>query len=142
MPKNLKTPKIPEEKKYQGVIDDGTREIPLVNKFGKLICNIYTATFEKDWALMKSVETELKKRINAIFDMDEADDIFAKRSPFSSVGGRFFCENVIEGIGNIITEAVEDELRLSAQRTSKYLEDIQPTAPEVSGDAGTATADA
>ena len=28
-------------KDLKGVIDDGTREIPLVNKFGKLICNIY-----------------------------------------------------------------------------------------------------
>ena len=24
----------------RGVVDDGTREIPLVNKFGKLICNV------------------------------------------------------------------------------------------------------
>ena len=28
-------------KAYKGIVDDGTREIPIVNKFGKLICNIY-----------------------------------------------------------------------------------------------------
>ncbi len=28
-------------KEYKGIIDDGTREIPIFNKFGKLICNIY-----------------------------------------------------------------------------------------------------
>lgn len=164
-------------KEYKGVIDDGTREIPLVNKFGKLICNIYirpadlsildrynqltadfkdiveplktldikndgTAAFDDDWRVLKSVEDELKKRINALFDMDEADNIFAKRSPFSSVGGKFFCESVIEVIGDIIVEAVEDEMKLSKQRTDKYLSDIQPTTPEVSGDDRTVTADA
>lgn len=165
-------------KEYKGVIDDGTREIPLVNKFGKLICNIYirpadlsildrynqlaadfkdivkpleklnierdgTAAFDADWQILKSVEDELKRRINALFDMDEANDIFAKRNPFSSVGGKFFCESVIEVIGGIITEAVEDEMKLSKQRTDKYLADIQPTtAPEVNGNDRAVTADA
>ena len=165
-------------KAYKGIVDDGTREIPIVNNFGKLICNIYirpadisildrynqltadfseiveplknlsikndgTAAFDEDWAVLKSVEGELKKRINALFDMDEADEIFAKRSPFSSVGGRFFCENVIEAIGGVIAEAVEDEMERSKRRTDKYLSDIQPTAtPEVNGDDRTAAADA
>lgn len=159
-------------KQIKGVIDDGTREIPLVNKFGKLICNIYirpadvsildryqqlttdfqtiveplkdldinndgTSSFEEDWKIMKDVEAELKKRINILFDMDEADDIFAKRNPFSSVGGRFFCESVIEVIGNIIADAVEEEMELSKKRMDKYLEDIQP---EVDGDDRTVTA--
>ena len=175
----------------RGIIDDGTREIPLVNKFGKLICNIYirpadisildrykalavdfkdivaplkalniksdgSATFDEEWAVMKSVEVELKKRINALFDMDEADAIFEKRSPFSSVGGKFFCETVVEVIGGIITEAVAEEMELSKQRTDKYLNDlteevnqtvdqhinnVQPMIREVSGDDGTTTAD-
>ena len=164
-------------KAYKGIVDDGTREIPIVNKFGKLICNIYirpadlsildrynqltadfgsiveplrnlslkndgSAAFDEDWAVLKSVEAELKQRINALFDMDEADEIFAKRSPFSSVGGKFFCENVIEAIGGVIVEAVEDEMALSKSRTDKYLSDIQPTTtPEVNGDDRTVTAD-
>jgi len=165
-------------KEYKGIIDDGTREIPLVNKFGKLICKIYirpadlsildrynqltadfssiveplkkldikndgTAAFDADWQVLKSVEAELKQRINALFDMDEADEIFAKRNPFSSVGGKFFCESVIEVIGGIIVEAVEDEMALSKSRTDKYLSDMQPTAePEVNGNDRTAPADA
>lgn len=164
-------------KEYKAVIDDGTREIPLVNKFGKLICKIYirpadisildryedltkdfaslveplkkmelnadgTAAFEKDWQILKGVESELKNRINALFDMEEADDIFAKRNPFSSVGGKFFCESVIEVIGGVISEAVEDELKLSQERTAKYLDDIQSKPQiEVVKNAGTAPAD-
>ena len=166
-----------ETKNMRGVIDDGTREIPLVNKFGKLICKIYirpadlsildrykaltadfagivgplkdlkiktdgTVTFDEEWAVMKSVEAELKRRINALFDMEEADAIFEKRNPFSSVGGKFFCESVIETIGNVIADAVEEEMELSRKRTEKYLADIQPVNREVSGDDRTATADA
>ena len=162
-------------KEYKGIIDDGTREIPLVNKFGKLICNIYirpadisildryealtkdfadivkplkkldinadgTAEFEKDWAALKEVENELKRRINDLFDMEEADAIFAKRNPFSSVGGKFFCESVIEVIGGVISEAVEDELKLSQKRTEKYLHDVQPLH-EVTDDDRTAPTD-
>ena len=163
-------------KELRGIIDDGTREIPLVNKFGKLICNIYirpadisildrynalaadfkdiveplkginikndgSATFDEEWAIMKSVEAELKARINALFDMEEADEIFKNRSPFSSVGGKFFCESVIEVIGEIITEAVKEEMALSKERTDKWLSDIQAANPEVNDDVRTATAD-
>lgn len=163
-------------KELRGIIDDGTREIPLVNKFGKLICNIYirpadisildrynalaadfkdiveplkdinikndgSAAFDEEWAIMKSVEAELKARINALFDMEEADEIFKNRSPFSSVGGKFFCESVIEVIGEIITEAVKEEMALSKERTDKWLSDIQAANPEVNDDVRTATAD-
>ena len=156
-------------KEYKGIIDDGTREIPLYNNFGKLICRIHirpadfsildryndlskdldkvlaplkdidikndgTAKFDKDWQVVKKVEAELMRRINALFDMDEAEDIFATRNPFSSVGGRFFCLNVISAIGEIITEAVNDEMELSRQRTDLYLDDIQPEDREVGGD--------
>jgi hypothetical protein len=147
-------------KNYQAVIDDGTREIPIKNKFGKLICNIYirpadisilerynkltddfeeivkplqsvninpdgTAKFEEEWAAIKAAENELKKRINAVFDMEEADEIFKTRNPFSSVNGKFFCENVLEVIGNIITESIEDAFEESEKRTEKYLKDLR-----------------
>ena len=148
------------EKIYQAVIDDGTREIPIKNKFGKLICNIYirpsdisildryekfvnelpgiikpvqelnvkadgTVEFEEEWAAMKEAEKEFKARLNEVFDMEEADDIFRTRNPFSSVGGKFFCESVVEVIGNLITDAVEDEIALTQNRTEKYLKDIK-----------------
>lgn len=166
-----------ENKKLVGVIDDGTKEIPLVNTFGKLICKIHirpgdlsildrynqleadfstivdplkdmdiksdgTASFEEDWKIMKEVEAELKKRINALFDMDEADEIFAKRNPFSSVNGKFYCESVIEVIGNIITDTIEEEMKLSRERTDKYLADIEPNTPEVNGNVRAITTDA
>lgn len=156
--------------KLQGVVDDGTRKIPIVNKFGKLICNVYirpadlsiidrynemmkdfdeivkplsnigikndgTAQFEDDWKILKDVETELKRRIDILFDMEEADEIFAKRNPFSSVGGEFFCAKVLKALEDVIVRAIEKEAELSAKRTSKYLT-AEPENPEVKDDAG------
>lgn len=157
----------------KGIIDDGTREIPIENKFGKLICNIYirpgdlsiidrynevikelpdivkpledlsikndgTAAADAEWEVIKQVEEKLYEMLDYLFDMDEAADIFAKRNPFSSVNGRFFCELVIEAIGGIIEKAITKEAEKTQRRTDKYLNDLKgaQTQPEVSGDAG------
>lgn len=148
------------EKNYVGIIDDGTREIPIKNKFGKLICNIYirpadisildryqrltddfediikplqtvninpdgTAAFEEEWDALKKAEDVLKKRLNEVFDMEEADEIFKTRNPFSSINGKFFCESVIEVIGNLITDSIEEAYEESEKRMEKYLKDIK-----------------
>lgn len=162
-------------KVLHGIIDDGTREIPLVNKFGKPICKVYirpadfsivdrykrlmkdfntvveplselsirndgTAEFDKDWAVLKEVETNLKAKINELFDMDEADEIFAKRNPFSTVGGEFFCTKVLTALGEIIAEAIEEEAALSRKRMDKYLNDIPSVeVPENVGDTAEST---
>lgn len=157
-------------------LDDGTKEITLVNNFGKTICKLHirtgdvsiydryqalmadfdsivkplvniglegdgTASFDKDWATLKKVEGALKQKINELFDMDEADEIFAKRNPFSSIGGQFFVEKVLDTLGVVIARAVEEEARLSQKRTAKYLKDTKAQKLEVTKDAGTTTAD-
>lgn len=162
------------------IIDDGTREIRLVNKFGKEICKIHirpadfsiidrynalmvdfdniieplkkmslkndgTAAFERDWLDLKRIEDALKDRINELFDMDEADAIFAKRNPFSSVNGTFYCVQVLTALQTLIADAVAEETEKSEKRMSKYLDDIElpltpATAPatEESANAGPA----
>lgn len=85
-----------------------------------------TAQFGEDWEKLKSVEAEVKNRFNHLFDMDEADDIFKTRNPFSSVSGRFFCARVLDAIGQIITEAINKEAELSKKRTAKYLTKENP----------------
>ncbi len=160
----------------RAVVDDGTREIPIVNKFGKTICKVYfrpadysiidrynelvkefdtlveplkdisikndgTAVFEKDWEILKNVENVVKQKLNELFDMEEADEIFAKRNAFSSVGGEFFCLHVINALGDVITTAISNEAKLSKKRMDKYLADIEPiSVPEVNDNAG-ATSD-
>lgn len=164
-----------QEHKSVVVVDDGTREYPIVNKYGKEICRIHfrpadfsiidrynalmvsfdqlveplkglslnsdgTAAFDQDWQVLKQVEGRLKDKFNELFDMDEADEIFATRNPFSSVGGRFFCLNVLNALQTVVTTAVEEEAKLSQQRMAKYLADIESEKPaaEESTDAGAA----
>ena len=84
-----------------------------------------TVEFEKDWAKVKRVESLLIQKINALFDMDDATELFATRNPFSSVGGKFFIENVLEVLGRVVGQAVEEEAKLAHARTEKYLNDIE-----------------
>ena len=160
MSEHTKVVKFDNNTQVKGVIDDGTREIPIENRFGKLICKIYirpgdlsiidrynkvikdlpgiikplkdlsikndgTASLDKDWEALKQVEEELYKQLNYLFDMDEAADIFATRNPFSAIRGRFFCESIIEVIGNIISEAITEEAERVERRTNKYLNDLK-----------------
>lgn len=166
--KKLKTVQTTEA--LQGVIDDGTKEITLVNKYGELICKVHirpsdlsiidrykdfekdfdkiveplksldikndgTALFEKDWKILKSVEITLVQRINNLFDIDNAAEIFAKRNPFSSVGGEFFCAKVLHALEDLVVRAINEEAQLSNERTAKYLSDL-PENSEVNADAG------
>ena len=86
-----------------------------------------TASFDQDWETLKGVEGELKRKINDLFDMDGADELFAKRNPFSSIGGEFFVEKVLTVLGAAIAQAVEDEAKLSQKRVAKYLKDTGVT---------------
>lgn len=141
-------------------IDDGTREVPILNKFGQMICKIHfrpadlslfdryknladdfariiaplaeinigndgSASTESDWAVLKSVEANLKNRLNLLLDSDDADLIFEKRNPFSSVGGEFFCAKVLAAIGSIIKAAFDEEATMSNERVGKYLSDLE-----------------
>lgn len=152
------------------MLEDGTKEITLVNPFGKVICKLHIRTgdigiydrykalmanfdsiirpladvdinltgeaaIEDKWEIVKKVEDNLKQRINELFDMDEADALFATRKPFASVNGHFFVENVLTVLGQVIASAIDEEAKLSAERVRKHLEDIE----DVNGDAGAAT---
>ena len=158
--------------KNVAVIDDGTWEIPVKNKFGMEICKIYfrpadlsiidrynnmmegfdqmieplknlslnndgTATFEKDWQVLKQVEEDLKDKINKLFGMQDADKLFENGSPFSAVIGAFYCLHVLNALIAVVNAAIEDEAKLSQKRMAKYLTDIeQPKKAGVSSNAG------
>lgn len=164
------------DKPLSVTVDDGTQEITIKNKYGKVICNIYirptdlsildryekfqsdfekiveplqnisierdgTASFEKDWEVIKSVEAEIKKRFNDLFDMDEADDIFATRNAFASVHGNFYCFNVLNALGGVIVDAIntESDRVAHSEKVNKYLTPPADTTEDDAGDAGVFT---
>lgn len=141
------------------VIDDGTRELLLVNQFGQEICKLHirtndysildrydqmmktlpeivkplenlnikndgTSDFDEDWKRIKSVEDALIQRLGEFFDTDEIRLVFAKRNAFSSVGGTFFVENVLNALGEEMARVITEETKKSTKRMSKYLSDL------------------
>ena len=141
------------------VLDDGTREILVTNKFGEEICKIHirggdlsildrykelmddfdkiveplsniklqndgTTSFDDDWAVVKQVQSDLIDRINALFDMKDAGKLFEKRNAFSTVGGVFYAERVLNMLGEIVGREIEEESKKSAKRIEKYTKDV------------------
>lgn len=154
------------------MLDDGTKEITLVNPYGKVICKLHirpgdvtiydrykalmkdfdsiikplsdmdikndgTPDFDEDWERLKRVESNIKQKINELFDTDDADALFATRSPFSSVNGAFFVENVLTVLGQVIGQAIEEEAKLAQKRVEKHLSDLNDK--DVTPDAGAAS---
>lgn len=83
-----------------------------------------TAAFDKDWVTLKKVESDVIEKIAGLFGMDDAKGIFAERNAFSSIGGEFYCSRVLNALQQAVTEAVEQEAKLSEKRMAKYLDDI------------------
>ena len=156
------------EKRHVVIIDDGTKEIPVLNKFGQEICKIYfrpsdmsiidrynslmtdfdklveplknlslkndgTAAFDQDWQVLKGVEKELIAKINELFDMSDADKLFATRNPFSAVHGQFYCLHVLQALESVVSDAIEEEAKLSSQRMAKYLADVEQSEVTAEG---------
>lgn len=152
-------------------LDDGTKEITVVNPYGQVICKLHfrpgdvsiydrykalmddfdsimqpmadigvnndgTANSDAEWAVLKQVEDEIKKRINALLDSNDADGLFATRSPFSSVNGVFYVENVLTVLGKIIAQTITEESKMSQDRVKKHLADL---GKDVTVDAGATT---
>lgn len=80
-----------------------------------------TAEDDADIRVLHEVDIAFRKKLNELLDTDEADLIFRTRNPFSSVGGRFFAEHVLDAIGGVIGETIEEERKASAERMAKYL---------------------
>lgn len=141
----------------QIIIDDGTREYSIVNKFGKPICTLHfrpsdisiaeryremregfadivkpltefdiqadgTGADDATMNALHEADMKLRNALEQLLDSDDASDVFKSRNPFSSVGGKFFCEIVLDAIGGIVEDVMAEEVEESRKRTSKYIE--------------------
>ena len=85
------------------------------------------------WETLKKAEAEVIRKFNELFDTDDLGEAFKTRSAFSSIGGKFFCEVLLDAIGGVIAEEFAKEAEATRARIEKYL----PTAEEQT-DAGAA----
>lgn len=78
-------------------------------------------TAESDFEGLKNAETELFKAINYIFDSEDmAQAFFGNMHPFSPINGKFYCENVLEAIGQYIAGYFNKETEKINRRLKKY----------------------
>ena len=70
---------------------------------------------------LREAEKRLIEGLEKVTDSKDLKNIFKTRAPFSSIKGHFFCENVMQAIGDIINTAVAEEVEASNERMKKYL---------------------
>lgn len=93
-----------------------------------------TATDEAGITALHESDRLLRAALSELLDSKDIGDIFRTRSPFSSVGGKFFCENVIDMLGSIISSVLEEEAEASRKRTAKYIEEDSNAAGQPAAD--------
>lgn len=104
-------------KKAQSKINDAVKALNNVK-----IKSDGTAESDLDTELLNRAEAEVRKQINYIFNDDVCSDLFKVSNPFSPVGGRFFAENVIELLVNIINHEMTVQ---QEEHIRKYTDDLE-----------------
>lgn len=84
-----------------------------------------TSSVEEDWKVIKSVEKAFIDRINAIFDSQDAENLFVNRNAFSTINGAFYIEKVIEALGNVVAQEMNEEQNKSKKRLEKYTKGLE-----------------
>lgn len=153
------------EKKFlkEIIIDDGSIEIPIRNRYGTELGKFYFiptdldiinrynhfvehfdeiiepithvdidsdgATEEADEAatnILNTATERLGAAIDKLFNAEGASSVlFARCNPFTPVGGVFFVEHAIEGIGKCIEAYFDEELKASQKRIEKYTHGVR-----------------
>lgn len=81
-----------------------------------------TAATDAGINALREADQNLRAAFGELLDSKDIGDIFRTRSPFSSVGGQFFCERVTDMLNGIISGVLAEEAEASRKRTAKYIE--------------------
>ena len=136
-------------------VDDGSRRVPIHNAQGEEIgsfvfhptdvgiiqrYNDMVARFDGitaplsglddgDAAGMEAALREAERRlcdaVNELFGGDVAGAFFGRMHPFSPVGGRFYCEAVLQAVGEYISGQFDAETARFSSRTEKYTRAVE-----------------
>ncbi len=75
---------------------------------------------EKRLEAMNEARDRLNNAVNELFGADCAGAFFGTIHPFSPVEGKFYCEVVLESVGQYISEQFKKETEKVSQRVEKY----------------------
>ena len=82
-----------------------------------------TAESDAGIEAIRKADAAFRGKLQELLDSDDMGEVFKQRNPFSSVGGRFFCEVVLDALGGIIGDVMAEEAEASRKRTAKYIEE-------------------
>lgn len=69
---------------------------------------------------LNTVKDRLFETMDYLFNSNVSEAFFSKINPFTIIGGYFYCEKVLEAIGQFITQRLNVEVKHLNERTAKY----------------------
>ena len=70
--------------------------------------------------ILNEVEANLFDLVDYLFDGNAAEAFFGKMHAFSPVDGKFYCENVLNAVGEFISRKFDAEIKKMNARIDKY----------------------
>ena len=77
-------------------------------------------TNNAEFSALKEAENRLYDACDKLFGGNMSEAFFGSMHPFSPIGGRFYCENVLEAVGNYISRQFAREVKKVDSRVLKY----------------------
>ena len=75
---------------------------------------------EESIEILNKVEANLFELVDYLFDGNMAEAFFGKMNAFSPIDGKFYCENVLNAVGEFISRKFDSEINKISARVSKY----------------------
>ena len=80
---------------------------------------------EKEGAYVAEFTKTMRKIFNDIFNSDVYDIIFDGQSPFCIVGQKYLFEEVLDGLINIMQQAIDKYTKENDKKMRVYLKDVE-----------------
>lgn len=80
---------------------------------------------DEDVAALKEAEKRLDEMIDYLFGGNASEAFFGSVNPFSPIDGTFYCINVLDKVGDFITNAMNAEVEKQNERVGKYTDNYK-----------------
>lgn len=105
----------------------------LMNEYAEIVKPLASLHVEEDgssdidseWEIIKGVEAKLIDKIDYVFGMKDAKKLFASRNAFSGIGGSFYIEKVLDMLGRVVAQSIDEEGEKTRKRLEKYTRDLE-----------------
>ena len=100
----------------------------VANEFGEVVKPLIDANIdasgegkdEESIRILNEAESKLFELVDYMFDGNMAEAFFGKMHAFSPVGGKFYCENALNAVGQFISRKFDAEIKQISTRVEKY----------------------